>query len=168
MSNQLLFLLDLIGAMDAPDPQTAIAAALGRIQRLDAWRESRGDVLQSWAFVAELARAWGVVFEVARDGRRVGVLEPIGGQGTNSLQGICPGNYTIKLSTGLLVWEGRITREDALWVYARRGQEVGMAAGTKEGVFRKPSRSDDLLGGGATLEVLPGAKTGTMRIVFNG
>jgi len=83
MSDQLLFLLELIEAMDAPDSWPAIAAALGRIQMLGACFENRDDVLQSRAFVAEVARAWGVVFEVARDGRRVGLLEPIGGPETN-------------------------------------------------------------------------------------
>jgi len=166
VSDQLLFLLELIEAMDAPDPRPTIAVALRRIQMLGACRESRDGVLQSRAFVAELARAWGVVFEVARDGRRVGLLEPIGGPETNSLQEIFPGHYTIKLLTGLLIWEGELAPKDVLLRDAYRDGEWLAAADT--GPPATARRGPGLLDGRFTMEFLPGEDAGAMRITPNG
>ena len=163
MSDQVLFLFDLIKAMAEPNPREAIAAALERLQGLCASREGTGEALRSGAFLAELARAWGVVFEVARDGQQVGVLEPLATPDVASLPGIWPGHYSIRLSTGLLVWEGEVVEKDVRTWGAYWGGEVPVAAADGE----SESCRWELLGGGAKVSILPGEDGGIMRIIPN-
>jgi hypothetical protein len=59
---------------------------------------------------------------------------------------VFPGNYTIKLSTGFLIWQGELTERELIWTEAFPHEKVKAAAETKA-IGRRSSHSEPLLNG---------------------
>ena len=77
--------------------------------------------------------------------------------------GVLPGLYRLRLSTGRLLWEGRLGEEDLLWRRAFPGECLQLAASTGDGE-RRVSRRIEMLGGEVVLSLLPGVETGAIEI----
>lgn len=81
------------------------------------------------------------------------------------IPGIRPGDYSIKLSTGLLLWEGQLEAKQLLWHLAFPGQKLPAAAESRR-VDHQTTVTSELMGGEIRLVVLPGLESGTIVLIF--
>ena len=81
------------------------------------------------------------------------------------IPGIQPGDYSIKLSTGLLLWEGQLESKQLLWSLAFPGQKLPAAAESRR-VDQQTTVTSELMGGEIRLVVLPGLESGTIVLIF--
>jgi len=79
-----------------------------------------------------------------------------------NLTNINPGQYTVRLSTGRVLWEGQLLRKHLLWLEAYGDEDLQMAAKTEEDAPR-PTLSELLLGGDLMMEVIPDLQSGEIR-----
>jgi len=86
-------------------------------------------------------------------------------KGSDSIGPISPGKYTFRFSNGRILWEGDITREDVIWMYAFPGRDLLMAAET-DPLDQEPTRVIPLLDGELIVYVYAGLESG--RIGING
>lgn len=106
-----------------------------------------------------------IQIEVLKDGRLIVSFDsteiPI------EIRDIEPEYYTIRLSTGRILWEGQLWEQHLLWLQTHGDEDLRLAAGTEDQVVR-PTISEPLIGGELRLEVLPGLKSGKIRIDHGG
>ena len=81
---------------------------------------------------------------------------------SSSIGSIRPGTYTVQLSNGRVLWEGKLTREDVIWTYAFPQKDLPMAAKT-EHAAQKPTKTIQLLKGELIMEVFVGLETGAFK-----
>lgn len=79
-----------------------------------------------------------------------------------NLTNINPGQYTVRLSTGRVLWEGQLMKKQLLWLEAYGDEDLRMAAKTEEDV-PQPTLSELLLGGDLMMEVIPDLQSGEIR-----
>ena len=106
-----------------------------------------------------------VEIEVEKDGFSFGLYRLEAGIDRIVIPGIQEGEYTVKLSTGLFLWQGRLWAEDILWHLAFPGQKLPAAAETQM-LRHEPSLSSDLLDGEVRLELFPTLESGTIVLTF--
>jgi hypothetical protein len=80
-----------------------------------------------------------------------------------SIGPISPGNYTVRLSNGRVLWQGDLRREDLIWAYAYPQQDLPMAAETED-LPPSPTRTIGLLAGELTMEVFAGLESGRIAL----
>ena len=100
--------------------------------------------------------------EILRDGKPIAsfaVTEvPI------KLMNIDPGQYTIRLSTGRVLWENQLLKKHLIWLDAYGDEDLPMAAKTEDdGDAGRPTISAPPMGGELTMAVIPGLKSGEIR-----
>jgi len=76
---------------------------------------------------------------------------------------VTPGNYTILLETGRLLWEGQISEKDLIWGLAFPGRLLDLAADTDISIS-KPSKTIQFLGNFVVIDIFPGIEHGTIKI----
>jgi hypothetical protein len=74
-----------------------------------------------------------------------------------------PGTYTLSLSSGRVIWETELTRQDLLSAYALADEPLQLAADT-EGIQEEPTRQDVLLDGEVVVSVFAGPESGRLEI----
>jgi hypothetical protein len=80
------------------------------------------------------------------------------------LMNIDPGQYTIRLSTGRVLWEDQLQKKHLIWLDAYGDEDLPMAAKTEDdGDAARPTVSDALMGGELTMKVIPSLKSGEIR-----
>jgi hypothetical protein len=80
------------------------------------------------------------------------------------LLNIDPGKYTIRLSTGRVLWEDQLLKKHLIWLDAYADEDLRMAAKTEEDdTAARPTVSNPLMGGELTMDVIPGLKSGEIR-----
>lgn len=104
-----------------------------------------------------------IMIEILKDGSLYAsfVYEPL--SKLISVKGLTAGSYAIRLSTGLLLWEGQLTEKELIWTKAFPKEKVKAAAETKA-IGRKASLSKPLLNDELTLEVFPGLESGAIQL----
>jgi len=104
---------------------------------------------------------------VYREEKLIGttVLEKI--PGSQTIDKITPGCYTVSLATGRVIWQGELTEQDLIWRAAFPGEPVDLAADTG-GAASKSTRQFKLLDGEMTLRVFAGLESGKLEIIVNG
>ncbi|MBC8469726.1 MAG: hypothetical protein ISS77_02540 [Phycisphaerae bacterium] len=76
---------------------------------------------------------------------------------------IIAGTYTVKLSTGRVLWEGRLTENDLLIEMDGKDENIRLAADSEKSQ-PVPPRSIKLLDGMVILRIFAGFKAGTLQI----
>ena len=99
--------------------------------------------------------------EVLKDDKIIGAL-PVS-QMSATFSHITPGTYTIRLSTGRIVWEEKLSREDLIWTYAYPEKDLAVAAET-EPIDQTPTRIEAILDGELEINVFAGLESGEIRI----
>lgn len=79
------------------------------------------------------------------------------------ISGLIPGDYTLRMAIGRVLWQGTLVSEDLEWAKAHPSRPLSMAAATGE-EYNEPTREFDLLGGELLVKVFPGLEAGTMVI----
>ena len=82
---------------------------------------------------------------------------------TTMIKNVKPGSYELKLDTGRVIWEGRLSEEDLLWTYAFPHEDLALAADTGDAVLRV-SREIKLLNGEVILRVYPEIESGRIEM----
>jgi hypothetical protein len=102
-----------------------------------------------------------IQIEILKDGRLIESFDaaeiPI------EIKDIEPGHYTTRLSTGRILWEGLLREQHLLWLQTHGDEDLRLAAGTED-QEAEPTISELLIKGELRLEVLPGLKSGKIRI----
>ena len=135
-------------------------ALIESFARNDEWRTEYERMKSELADFMETPPQMGI--EVLKDGKPIAsfaVTEvPI------KLMNIDPGQYTIRLSTGMVLWEDQLLKKHLIWLDAYGDEDLRMAAKTeKDDDAARPTVSDPLMGGELTMEVIPGLKSGEIR-----
>jgi len=140
-------------------------AALELINSRPLWREEYAmlceDSEKAESFIEEI----NVIME--KDGNILCCFPVEDKSVTRHIHNIKPGNYTVKLDTGRIIWEDRLTERDLLWVYAYPEQGLRLAADTGESIALK-TRDIQLLDGDITVEVYPGIESGRIELKLRG
>ena len=89
------------------------------------------------------------------------ILETI--PGTASLSNVVAGRYTVSLSTGRVLWEDELRKEDLVWSHAWPGRPLQLAADTGE-ASDEPTREETLLNGELVLRTFAGRESGRMEV----
>ena len=76
---------------------------------------------------------------------------------------ITPGQHLLRLSTGLVLWEGQLTARDLLWVEAFGPESLELAAKTPE-ARGQPTRIVAMLDGELILRVFAGIEDGEIEV----
>lgn len=126
----------------------------------DKWQTEYARIKSEFADFMEPHPPMGV--EVLKDGKPIAsfaVTEiPI------KLMNIDPGQYTIRLSTGRVLWEDQLLKNHLIWLDAYGDEDLRMAAKTEEDdIATRPTVSDLLMSGELTMAVIPGLKSGEIR-----
>jgi len=80
------------------------------------------------------------------------------------IQGLMPGNYTLKTNSDWLLWQGDLSQSDLLWTCAFPEQDLPLAADTDEADEVLPGKEIELLDGELKLSIYPGLESGVMKI----
>ena len=148
-------------ATGASDTSTDKRVALDLILSRPDWRHQYEDLC------AELEESRQGPFPVAitleRQGELARTIDVEAGEKTARVGDISPGAYTIRLSTGRVIWESELTEEDLTWSRAFPERALDLAAGAEGG---EPKRLLRLLRGELVVRVFPGIETGSMEIVL--
>ena len=84
---------------------------------------------------------------------------------TASIGDVSPGLYTLRLSTGRVLWEGAIVESDVLWHHAFPERALDLAADTRE-ISPEPTREIRLMNGEVLVRLYPGIESGRMSITL--
>jgi len=79
------------------------------------------------------------------------------------IDGVKPGRYTLRLDTGLVIWEGQFTADHLIWTAAPGRRHLELAAETEES-RRRPSCELVLGKGALALRTFPGIEHGSLEI----
>lgn len=102
------------------------------------------------------------VLMIQRESRIVATrcLEPVD---RTSIDGVCPGIYTLTLDTGRVLWSGHITDADLIWDRAFPDRPLPVAADSIPS-SATPTRTISLTVAPVALAVYPGMETGSLRL----
>lgn len=78
-----------------------------------------------------------------------------------NLMNVEPGQYTVRLSNGRVLWEGELTRKHLLLMDAYEDKDLDMAAKTGDEV--EPTKSESLLAGELVMKVFLGLESGEIH-----
>lgn len=84
----------------------------------------------------------------------------------NTIDSIIPGNYSISLAGGRVIWEGEITAQDIVWAKARPKEPFKLAADTTSRKA-KPAKAFNLFEGQIVIRLFAGLENGSMEIEMN-
>jgi len=101
--------------------------------------------------------------EIEKDGHSIGVFEFNKESNRILIKEISKGAYSIKLSTGRLLWEGKLREEDLIWTKAFPKEGLPAAAET-EPIHQRPTLTESLLEGEIVMEVYPWLKSGIILL----
>lgn len=102
-----------------------------------------------------------VEIEVLRDGKRVGSCAV--SQDTAPIKPIFPGWYTIRLSNGRVLWEGRIDVKEVFWADAHPEEDLPLAAETAK-TGAPPTKKIVILDGELEMNIFAGLEAGVLTI----
>ena len=170
MNKDLYFIPLLDDAVSRIDTKTALTEAFKRIEALGHQPEYREGFMNFKRFMAEVEQK----LEPARKRRNLNILIEREGSRLASVSlehiprfesvgGLRPGHYVIKLDTGRVLWEGALREEDLLWTAAFPDRPLAMAADTGDRV-QEPTRLLRLLEGEVVIKVFPELEAGRMAI----
>ncbi|MFC1676612.1 hypothetical protein ACFL3G_06070 [Planctomycetota bacterium] len=83
--------------------------------------------------------------------------------GCESIEGIFPGSYTLKLDIGRVIWKGNLAGKDLIWTEAFGTKRLDLAAETED-IERQPTRKIMLLDGDVVLHTFAGIESGSIEV----
>jgi len=176
MNDDLFFIPLIANALGQEDVESALREAFRQIEEMG--REPRWEAgyrRQFLTFMAWVRRSQLLLdtedldrpplleLLVERDGTLVATVPVKRHPDRRVVGGIAPGLYRLKLDTGRLVWEARLTPRHVLWAYAFPGRPLPMAADTGSSTHQ-PTLEAVLLGGTLRVRVFAGIEEGTLEL----
>jgi len=133
MIHDLYFIGLLARAFGASERLQALTEALGEVQRLGQLEPYRQGFRQYQAFLREAYFTQVPTVRLERAGQVIAEVIPARATQEVRIPNIMPGDYAIRLSTGRLVWTGRLQATDLIWADAFPSAALPLAADTGEG-----------------------------------
>jgi hypothetical protein len=106
-----------------------------------------------------------LLIEIEKDGNPFASFAQVASSESILIKGVTPGNYVIKLSTGLLIWQGDLSDKQLIWKKAFPKEKLKAAAETKI-IGQKSSFAEPLLERELLLEVFPGLESGAIQLTI--
>ena len=123
---------------EAATAAEAAAIPTAEPQDVDLLLESAGEILHCWRL-------------------------PHAGQRTYKAR-VAPATYSLRLSTGRLLWHAQLTRPHVLWASAHPDASLPVAADTGQRPEAVPSLADEALSGSLLVRVYPGLRAGSLEV----
>lgn len=174
-----LYFLKLIAhAFRDLNPRESLTKAFEKIELLGRNPEYKQEHLKFRRFMAELRKNHELLCQqkmksepdlmqleihILKDGKRLDSFWIPEGPFIRVVKNARPGAYSIKLNTGRLLFEERLTERDLLWVYAFPEEDLLLAADTGDLTLRK-TQEISLLEGDLVLRVYPGIEAGHLEL----
>ena len=79
-----------------------------------------------------------------------------------------PGAYRLVLSTGWVLWEARLTKQELRWSHAHPREALPLAAESEHAAVPAPALEQELLNGELTVRIYPGLESGRMEVTRRG
>ena len=136
-------------------------SALEMIRSNKRWQEAYEKTVEELQSTLDIEMP--IEFMVERESNHLGTISLNEIPDSGSISNIEPGNYIIKLDTGRVLWEGKLSGKDVLWTEAFPGRALDLAADTG-GMERVPSREIRLLEGELIIRIFPGMEAGRIEI----
>jgi len=143
------------------DNQSKRQAALEIIQRCPGWQShyrALCEMLESGSVDNGLS-----VLEIYHGQRRIEQIPLTGLATSHTIADIEPGRYLIRLGTGLVIWDGRLSAQELIWTEAFGQEGLAVAAETGD-VPQKPTGQYILLDGEVILRTFAGIEKGSVEV----
>lgn len=183
MSDDLFFIPIISKALQQPDQAQSLKEAFEQIEKLASEKRYQRGYQQFCSFMNELGltqqkntfkeieQKLVAAFErpdvfditIEKDGELLGKLSFTGKGGAKDITGIKPGDYYLRLDSGLCIWEGKVATQDIQLHIAYPGQSLPMAADTDDRE-RQPTRIETMFNGAMILRFYAGIISGSMQI----
>ena len=157
-------------ALKSPDPKAALADMFEQIKQSGTPKEYR----QFEIFMDETYRQHEdigtdimefvvPVIQLICNDRMVDEMTFSERRKTNSIGGIVPGIYQIKLITGRVIWEGELTSKELIWSAAFPEQRLELAAETVD-AEKTPTREIMVWDGEIMVRIYAGIESGSIEV----
>jgi len=103
------------------------------------------------------------IIQVFSGKRLIGEMAFAKAIGCESIEGIFPGSYTLKLDIGRVIWKGNLAGKDLIWTEAFGAKRLDLAAETED-VERQPTRKIVLLDEDVVLRTFAGIESGSIEV----
>ena len=183
MPDDLFFIPLISKALRQPAPKAALREALEQIEMLGQQRRYRRgyrqflqlmDAVRTAQVQASPQQLAAAILQavdpqprieilLAQADRVVAVLAFDRAAGVRSAGGIVPGQYQLKLDTGRVLWEGRLTEQHLIWAKAFPGRPLEMAADSHRQP-RQATQELSLQDGAVLVRVYPGVEAGVVEV----
>ena len=163
MTDNLFFIPIIAEAMRQTDRKSALKDAFSRIEEMGRQPRYTQGLKQFRLFMEIAGDACTITFVIERNSEHFGEIAISPASASNTIGGITPGRYAIKMSTGRMIWDGLITENDVIWATAFKGEPLPLAAATGE-ARRSFSRREVLLDGEVLMSIFPGVESGELGI----
>jgi hypothetical protein len=100
------------------------------------------------------------------DGRLIGSISLDKNNKSQRFSKISPGDYTVKLSTGRIIWKGTLAAEELIINKTFGSEHIKLAADT-EGPKVKPVRVINIVAGKMCLKIFAGLNNGSIEVELN-
>ena len=130
------------------------------------WREKYECIRTDLQYAPDVP--WAVEIIVACDEADLPMLSFARGGATHTIAHVLPGRYSMRLSTGRVLWAGELRKEDVEWTAAFPGRALDLAAADARTLAGPPTREMRLLDGEVVVRIFPGLEAGAMVITVNG
>jgi hypothetical protein len=130
------------------------------------WREKYECIRTDLQFAPDVPGVVEII--LARDDVDLPMLSFARGGATHTIAHVLPGHYSMRLSTGRVLWAGELQREDVEWTAAFPGRALDLAAADARTLAGPPTREMRLLDGEVVMRIFPGLEAGAMVITVNG
>jgi hypothetical protein len=182
MSNDLYFIPLISKAVSQSSPRVALKKAFTEIIMIGKLPEYRRGFMQFRRFMAKvfamqeneapwLMGIWDGHFAetvvqviIIADGAEIASFPLRQSHLFRATAGVVPGLYTIKLSTGRILWMGELTRSDVHWYEAFPGGDLKLAADTGD-QKPLPTKEITVLHGEIIIRIFPGFEGGTIEVM---
>jgi hypothetical protein len=182
LNRELFFIPVLQNALQTEDVKVALKDAFGKINQLGTDKRYRQGFENFEAFIQETCVHhaliekqqvedlgdypqdvnFGCELVILRGNVLLGTIKA-GTSINESIHDIVPGTYTVKLSTGRVLWKGTLSKEDLIIRAIPGGQSIKLAADLGNSKIR-PARIVTLLGGRIVLKIFKGFDRGVIQI----
>lgn len=163
MNKNMYFIREIARAFGLAKRRAALTAAFRKIVQLGRKPENEVGFAQFCKFMGEVRDETAVDVIIERDATIFASLRISPIEGLAIIDGITPGEYVVKLSTGLVIWRSTLSADDIIWARAFPERDLDLAAETEE-MARPFSRRELLLDGAVALYVFPGVEAGAIGI----
>jgi len=153
----------LLRHIESTTAETKVCDLLDQIQKDKSLRfkEEHEALYREFELCTE--RTWIPTFHVICNGRELKRMSFPIKPGRRTVDAISPGHYTLKLDSGLVVWEGQLNARDLIWTQAFGEKDLELVAETIE-IRHRPVREIQVPEAAMILRTFAGLEAGSLEI----